>query len=82
MSDDNLLKRIVQDPKVMAGQPVIKGTRLTVRFVLNVLAHGTSVDELLLEYDGLAVEDLQACFLFASESLGDVEFMPLVAEAS
>jgi uncharacterized protein (DUF433 family) len=79
MTDDVLLQRIAQDPKVMAGQPVIKGTRLTVRFVLNVLAHGTAVDELIEEYDGLTQEDIQACLLFASKSLGDVEFMPLVA---
>lgn len=79
MTDDKLLQRISQDPNVMAGQPVINGTRLTVRFVLNVLAHGTSIDELLEEYDGLTLEDVQACLLFASKSLGDVKFMPLVA---
>lgn len=81
MTDDKLLQRISQDPKVMAGQPVINGTRLTVRYVLNVLAHGTSIDELLEEYDGLTLEDVHACLLFASRSLGDVEFMPLVAGA-
>ena len=81
MTDDVLLQRIAQDPKVMAGQPVIKGTRLTVRFVLNVLAHGTVVDDLIEEYDGLTQEDIQACLLFASKSLGNVEFMPLVAGA-
>lgn len=81
MSDDAILQRIVQSPRVMAGQPVIRGTRLTVRFVLNVLAHGASVDDLLQEYEGLTAEDIQACLLFASRSLGDVEFMPLVAEA-
>lgn len=80
MADTDLLKRISQNPKVMAGQPVIKGTRLTVRFVLNVLAHGTTADELMNEYEGLTSEDIQACLLFASESLGDVQFMPLVSE--
>ncbi len=82
MGDDTLLRRISQNPSVMAGQPVIKGTRLTVRFILNVLAHGTTVEDLLDEYDGLAAEDIQACLLFASNSLGDVEFMPLVAGAT
>ncbi len=82
MGDDTLLRRISQNPSVMAGQPVIKGTRLTVRFILNVLAHGATVEDLLDEYDGLAAEDIQACLLFASNSLGDVEFMPLVAGAT
>jgi len=81
MSDTELLQRITQSPKVMAGQPVIRGTRLTVRFVLNVLAHGTTIEDLLDEYEGLTLEDVQACLLFASRSLGDVEFMPLVAES-
>ena len=80
MSDTDLLQRITQNPKVMAGQPVIRGTRLTVRFVLNVLAHGTTADELMNEYEGVTSEDIQACLLFASESLGDVQFMPLVSE--
>ena len=52
----------------MDGQPVINGTRLTVRFILNVLAQRTSVDELLKEYDGLILADVQACCLFASRT--------------
>jgi uncharacterized protein (DUF433 family) len=68
MSDTELLQRITQSPKVMAGQPVIRGTRLTVRLILNVLAHGTTIEDLLEEYDGLTAEDVQACLLFASNS--------------
>jgi uncharacterized protein (DUF433 family) len=79
MSDDQILQRISQSPKIMAGQPVIRGTRLTVRFILNALAHGATPDELLAEYEGLSTEDIQACLLFASRSLGDVDFMPLAA---
>ncbi len=66
MDDEQLLARIVTDLKVMAGQPVIKGTRLTVNFMLNLLAHGTTADEVLREYDGLENEDIQACLLFAA----------------
>ena len=64
MSDQQLLERIVCDPKVMVGKPVIKGTRLTVETILNVLAHGSSTAEVLDEYEGLATEDIQACLLF------------------
>ena len=64
----------------MTGKPVTKGTRLTVDYILNLLAHGSTTDEILHEYDGLAPEDIQACLLFASRSLADTAFMPLVAE--
>ena len=80
MKDDQLLERIVLDPKVMAGKPVIKGTRLTVDYILNLLAHGSTVPEILEEYEGLTSEDVQACLLFATRSLGDTAFMPLAAE--
>jgi len=80
MKDEKLLERIVLDPKVMAGKPVIKGTRLTVDFILNLFAHGASEQEILDEYKGLTREDIQACFLFATKSLGNTEFMPLISE--
>ncbi len=80
MNDQLLLERITLNPKIMVGKPVIRGTRLTVEFVLNLLAHGTTVSEILDEYNGLTPEDIQACFLFAGESLSRTEFMPLVME--
>ncbi len=82
MNDQQLLKRIVCDPKVMAGKPVIQGTRLTVEYLLNLLAHGSAAEEILNEYEGLSPEDLQACLLFASQSLSSAAFMPLVAEST
>jgi len=82
MTDQQLLSRITIDPKVMIGKPVIKGTRLTVEYMLNLLAHGATVDEILEEYDGLTPEDVQACLLFASRSLEDTAFMPLVTETA
>ncbi len=80
MNDGQLLERIALNPKVMVGKPVIKGTRLTVEYVLNLLAHGSTVSEILDEYEGLMPEDIQACLLFATKSLGDMDFMPLVSE--
>ena len=65
MTDKELLQRITCDPAVMVGNPVIQGTRLTVDYVLNLLAHGSTVDEILNEYDGLEREDIQASLLFA-----------------
>ena len=69
MSDKDLLARIVSNPKVMVGKPVIHGTRLTVEFILNRLGHGCSVDDLLQEYPGITREDIQACLFYASQSL-------------
>ncbi len=80
MNDQALLERITLSPTVMTGKPVIKGTRLTVEFILNLLAHGATTKEILEEYNGLKVEDIQACLLFAGESLSRTEFMPLVME--
>jgi uncharacterized protein (DUF433 family) len=81
MNDQLLLERITLNPKVMVGKPVIKGTRLTVEFILNLLAHGATMAEILDEYDGLKPEDIKACLLFAKESLNGTEFMPLVTES-
>ena len=77
MTDEQLLDRIAIDPSVMVGKPVIKGTRLTVEYILNLLAHGATSDEILEEYDGLLQEDLNACLLYATKSLEGVSFMPL-----
>jgi uncharacterized protein (DUF433 family) len=77
MTDQELLTRITTNPKVMVGKPVIKGTRLTVEYILNLLAHGASVEEILEEYEGLVEADIQSCLLFASRSLESTRFMPL-----
>ena len=79
MADREMLERISINQTVMVGKPVIKGTRLTVEFILNLLAHGASLGEILQEYNGLAEEDVRACLLFAAKALEDTSFMPLVA---
>jgi uncharacterized protein (DUF433 family) len=57
MKDQQLLKRIALNPRVMVGKPVIKGTRLTVEYILNLLAHGATVKEIVEEYDGLTLQE-------------------------
>ncbi len=79
MKRKKLLKRIVIDPKIMVGKPIIKGTRLTVQYIVGLLAEGATIDEILEEYKGLEKEDIEACLLFASEALEDTAFMPLKA---
>lgn len=80
MSDQQLLERITISPKVMVGKPVVRGTRLTVEYLLNLLAHGATVEEIIAEYDGLTREDIHACILFATKSLESTTFMPLALE--
>ena len=82
MKDQELLARITVDPKVMVGKPVIRGTRLTVEYILNLLAHGAIVKDILTEYKGLTQEDIQACILFATKSLESTTFMPLGLETA
>ena len=64
----------------MVGKPVIRGTRLTVEYILNLLAHSATVPEILEEYEGLVEADIRACLLFASRSLESASFMPLAME--
>lgn len=81
MTDEQLLARITSNPAVMAGKPVIRGTRLTVEYVINLLAHGAGFDEILDEYEGLTQEDIQACLLFASRTLQNTEIVSLSMES-
>ena len=68
MKDEELLARITIDPQVMVGKPVIKGTRLTVDYILTLLTHGATTAEIIQEYEGLTEADLNACFLFGTEA--------------
>ena len=61
--------RVTIDPKVLVGKPVIKGTRIAVEFVVDLLARGWTTEQILREYDHLAAEDIQACLAYASDTL-------------
>lgn len=77
MTDQELLSRITTNPQVMVGKPVIGGTRLTVEYILNLLAHGATESEILAEYKGVTAADIRACLLFAARSLESTSFMPM-----
>jgi uncharacterized protein (DUF433 family) len=62
-------ERIVIDPKILVGKPVVKGTRLAVDFILDLLAQGWPFDEILRNYPGLEAEDIQACLAYARDML-------------
>ena len=65
------LDRIVRDPAICAGQPVIRGTRVLVRVVLGYLAHGETTEHILREFPSLAEEDVRAVIAFAAASAGE-----------
>jgi uncharacterized protein (DUF433 family) len=62
-------KRIIVDPKILVGKPVIKGSRLAVDFIVDLLAQGWREAEILRNYPGLQPEDIRACLYYASEVL-------------
>ncbi len=80
MNEARVLERITLNPKIMTGKPVIRGTRLTVEYILNLLAHGTTPATIREEYAGLEEADIQACLLFAVKALETTTFMPLSLE--
>lgn len=82
MSDQELLERIALSPQVLKGRPVVRGTRLAVDYILNLLAHGSTWEEILSEYGDLSPEDIRACLLFATKSLQGTDFFPLTDEAA
>jgi len=68
-----LLERITINPDIMAGRPTIKGTRLTVEYILNLLGHGSTPEDILAEYQEQTLEDILACLLFAAKTLENIE---------
>jgi uncharacterized protein (DUF433 family) len=74
-----LTDRIVVDSEVLAGKPVVKGTRLAVEFILELLAAGQTESELLESYPGLTHEDILACFSYASYLVYEYRAYPVRA---
>jgi uncharacterized protein (DUF433 family) len=71
--------RIALDPDVLAGKPVIRGTRLAVEFVIGLLADGWSADEIVAEYPGVGHEDILACLAYARDALSAEKVFPSAA---
>ena len=69
--------RIVIDPAVLVGKPVVRGTRISVEWVVDLLAAGWSREQILENYPHLTPEDIQACLGYASELLHSEKIFPL-----
>jgi uncharacterized protein (DUF433 family) len=72
-------ERIHQDPEILAGKPVIRGTRLAVEFILELLAAGRGEADILDDYPGLTREDILACLSYASYLAHEFRAYPIPA---
>jgi uncharacterized protein (DUF433 family) len=63
---DQLLERITHHPDICHGKPCIRGLRYPVEFILELLSSGMTTEEILMDYDDLETEDIQAVLLFAA----------------
>ena len=71
--------RIVLDPQVLAGKPVVRGTRLSVEFVVGLLAEGWSEQDILDNCPGLQGDDIRACLAYARDRLASERVYPSAA---
>jgi len=73
--------RISIDPRVLAGKPVIRGTRLAVEFIVGLLAQGWTEAQILDNYPGVTHDDVLACLRYASEVLKSERVFPIAARS-
>jgi len=70
-------ERVVIDPKILVGKPVVKGTRIAVEFVVELLANGWTTEQVLQNYPTLTADDIRACLGYASDVLHAEKVYPL-----
>ena len=80
MGADKYLSRIIRDPQICGGQPVFKGTRVTLRTVLASLADGDTAEEILRQFPSLKAEDIRAAIAFAASSAQEDLPVPAMPE--
>jgi len=73
---------IHSDPEILLGKPVIKGTRVSVDFVLGLFANGWSKEQVLENYQGITLDAIQAVFAFAAECMREEAFYTIPTEVA
>ncbi len=71
--------RIVLDPDILSGKPIIRGTRLAVEFIIGLLADGWGEADILRNYPGVEREDIAACLTYARDALSSERVYPSAA---
>jgi uncharacterized protein (DUF433 family) len=79
MNHINWKERIIVNPDILVGKPVVKGTRLAVEFIIDLLASGWTETDILRNYPGLTREDILACLAYASAILHAERVYPIPA---
>lgn len=69
--------RIISDPEILVGKPVIKGTRISVELIVGWLANGWTFDQIMESYPHITREDIQASLAFAAERLHEEDYIPM-----
>ena len=80
--DINWRKFIHSDPEILVGKPVVKGTRLSVEFILGLFAEGWTEQQMLDNYPVLTTESLQAVFAFAADCMREESLYAVPSEAA
>jgi uncharacterized protein (DUF433 family) len=81
MSEEELRERITFNPKIFGGKPIIRGHRLAVEYVLDMLAAEDAFETILEGYPWLEPEDIRACLVFARRHVGHERIEPLMMES-
>ena len=71
--------RITLDPDILAGKPVIRGSRLAVEFIIGLMADGWTEGDILRNYPGIVHEDILACLAYARDTLSSEKVFPSAA---
>ncbi len=73
--------RIVVNPKIMVGKPIIRGTRIPVDAIINRLADGMSINDILNEYPNITEEDIKAALSYVSQVIAGEQIIPMLEAA-
>ena len=77
----NMEERIVVNPKIMVGKPIIRGTRIPVDAILNRLADGMTISDILEEYPNITEEDIKAALIYVSHVISGEQIIPMLEAA-
>jgi len=81
VDEEKLMERIVVNPRIFAGKPIVRGRRLAVEHILGMLAAGDTPETILAGYPWLEPEDIQACLVYARRLVGRERIEPLLVES-
>lgn len=82
MNQKQLLEPVTINPRIMAGKPVIRGTRVPVELLVRMVAQGISEEEIMKEYPRLAREDIRAALTYAAMVVGEEDVFPLTVSVA